>query len=63
MEVVLLINMIGHWIIDSKIANPIYLHSGQTMRLGVEKLGTQNQYTVDEKYILGREINDKNQIN
>jgi len=55
--------MIGHWIIDSKIANPIYLHSGQTMRLGVEKLGTQNQYTVDEKYILGREINDKNQIN
>ena len=28
--------------------NPIYLHSGQTMRLGVEKLGTQNQYTVDE---------------
>ena len=28
--------------------NPIYLRSGQTMRLGVEKLGIQNQYTVDE---------------
>jgi len=28
--------------------NPIYLHSGQTIRLGIEKLGTQNQYTVDE---------------
>ena len=28
--------------------NPIYLHSGQTIRLGIEKLGVQNQITIDE---------------
>ena len=28
--------------------NPIYLHSGQKMRLGIEKLGVQSQLTVDE---------------
>ena len=28
--------------------NPIYLHSGQKMHLGIEKLGVQNQVTVDE---------------
>lgn len=27
---------------------PIYLHSSQTIRLGIEKLGIQNQFTVDE---------------
>jgi len=25
--------------------------SGQTMTLGIEKLGTQNQFTVDEKEV------------
>ena len=28
--------------------NPIYLHSGQKMHLGIEKLGVQNQITIDE---------------
>jgi 2-keto-4-pentenoate hydratase/2-oxohepta-3-ene-1,7-dioic acid hydratase in catechol pathway len=28
--------------------NPIYLRSGQMMRLGIEKLGVQNQLTIDE---------------
>ncbi len=28
--------------------NPIYLKSGQRMSLGIEKLGVQNQLTVDE---------------
>ena len=28
--------------------NPIYLHSGQKMHLGIEKLGVQNQFTIDE---------------
>ena len=28
--------------------NPIYLHSGQKMHLGIEKLGVQNQMTIDE---------------
>ena len=27
---------------------PIYLHSGQKMNLGIEKLGVQNQQTIDE---------------
>ena len=27
---------------------PIYLHSSQTIRLGIEKLGIQKQFTVDE---------------
>ena len=31
--------------------NPIFLRSGQTMTLGIEKLGTQNQFTVDEKEV------------
>ena len=28
--------------------NPIYLYSGQKMHLGIEKLGVQNQITIDE---------------
>jgi 2-keto-4-pentenoate hydratase/2-oxohepta-3-ene-1,7-dioic acid hydratase in catechol pathway len=28
--------------------NPIYLRSGQKMQLGIEKLGVQNQLTIDE---------------
>jgi len=28
--------------------SPIYLHSGQKMHLGIEKLGVQNQVTIDE---------------
>ena len=28
--------------------NPIYLHSGQKMHLGIEKLGVQNQITIDK---------------
>jgi 2-keto-4-pentenoate hydratase/2-oxohepta-3-ene-1,7-dioic acid hydratase in catechol pathway len=28
---------------------PIYLHAGQTMRLGIEKLGVQNQCVVADK--------------
>ena len=28
--------------------SPIYLRSGQKMHLGIEKLGVQNQVTIDE---------------
>ena len=31
-----------------KKPNPIYLHSGQKMHLGIEKFGVQNQITIDE---------------